>query len=140
MSFSRIPTDLQECILDKIAAYKIRLAFAKALMGYLIRNPFHSCEECGHRIHEEVYEIDICADGILGPRPCCYIELCTACKDTLPLECGHRIHKEVYEPKDTNYYIGYYCHDQMCSVCNTRAKVTREWSGLTPTEWFHRYG
>jgi len=138
MSFSRIPNDLQECILERVASYKIRLAFAKALLGYFIKYTFKKCDEC-NIYKTKLYTEDRCADGVLGTSSCCYIYICEKCKDILPLECGHKISKEEYEPQDTDYDMGYYCHNQMCNVCNKRVKVIREWWGLSPKEWFKRY-
>ena len=137
MSLSRIPRELKECILEKIATYKIRIAFAKALLGYYIRQNMGTCDECG--MYKRLYIEDRCADAILGHGSCCSIYLCTKCKHSLPLECGHTISKKEYTPKDRDYYIGYYCHMQHCKECDRPVIVSREWWGLSPSEWMHRY-
>ena len=135
---SQLPNELKECILEKIAVYKIRVAFAKALLRYIIRRRFYRCEEC-NSYTRETYVEDACAESVLGPLPCCIIYLCKKCKDTLPLECGHKILKEDYYPKDSDYYYGYYCHEQFCSQCNKEVNVSRQWDGMCPQEWLYRY-
>lgn len=133
-----MPNELKECILENIAIYKIRLAFAKALLGHLIRN-IKRCCEC-NRYQKTLSVIDACADGVFGTSSCCSIYLCEQCIDRLPLQCGHTIKKTDYQPENFDSNVGYYEHPQLCNVCNTLEKVARQWYGLSPTDWEDQNG
>lgn len=139
MAFSTIPEELKQDIFEKIAIYKLRMAFAKALLGYLVRN-LPKCYDCNlYKSKNKYCIVPICADSRFMGMSCCTIHVCQECNDYLPLQCGHKILEEEYEPETFDSRCGYYEHAQMCKVCHTQQKVSRPWCGLTPSGWEDRY-